>query len=181
MRKFGVVTCTLGDIAAEAPLPSEFRIFKAGLNDTSKGKVLFDAVAAQAVMASYAQHGVELMIDLNHDSLEELPAAMRSDASDARGWFALELRGGELWATNVRWTPDGEERLRSRKQRYISPAFTHDTLTNGQLRPLALINAALCAMPATHNATPLVATLDVKLRAADWLRKIKMQPKRAKR
>lgn len=133
-------------------LPTEFRIFAAGLNGASHDPALFDEEAARAVMADYAAHGVDLIVDLEHDSLAE--QAVRSDMRDARAYFKLELRNGELWAVDVRWTPDGERRLREKTQRYISPAFLRDEKTG---RVESLLNVGLVAMPATHGAPALVA------------------------
>jgi hypothetical protein len=136
----------------QTPLPREFRIFRAGKNETTKGTFVFDAEAARSVLAAYAREGVDMMIDLNHESLQ---GAARPDSGDARGWAKLELRpDGSLWAVNVRWTPDGERRLQDRTQRYISPAFEYDKDTG---RITRVLNAALVAMPATHGAAPLVA------------------------
>ena len=101
-------------------------------------------------MAAYQAQGVDLCLDLEHLSLGDLG---RADASDARGWFKLELRNGELWAVDCKWTPDGARRLSEKTQRYTSPAFLADE--NG--RVCELINVALVAMPATHQAAPLVA------------------------
>lgn len=155
------VICTAygADALPEEP-PTEFRIFKAGVNETSKGSVLFDAKAAADVMACYQREGVELMVDLNHESLE---AAARPDSPDARAWFKLELRGGELWAVDVRWTPDGERRLREKTQRYISPAFNMNKKTG---RVASVLNVALVAMPATFHAVPLVAASKVRFSPA---------------
>lgn len=128
----------------DAPsLPTEFRIFVAGVNESTNGPATFDAAAAERVMATYQKHGVRLMIDLEHKSLW-------GEDNDARGWFDLELRGGELWAVNVTWTPDGARRLQEGTQRYTSPAF--DDTENMSW----LINVALVAMPATLGAQPLV-------------------------
>ncbi len=140
--------------AADGALPAEFRIFKAGLNETTKGDLLFDAQAASDVMARYQREGVDLIVDLNHDSVEPAALAARADASDARGWFQLALRNGELWAVNVRWTPDGARRLSEKTQRYISPVSMYDAET---MRVCSLLNVAMCAMPATLGAVPLVA------------------------
>jgi len=137
-----------------AALPTEFRIFRAGINDTSQGPIVFDADAAKSVMAAFAAHGVDMMIDLAHDSVDEAARANRSDADDARGWCSLEVRDGELWAVGVSWTPDGARRLTERTQRYVSPVVFIDEETN---RAIKLFNIALCSMPATHNAAPLVA------------------------
>lgn len=131
--------------------PKKFLIFRKGLNPSSKGTFLFDEQAAQAVMSHYAQEGVELMIDLEHRSLKD---ESKNYDPDARGWCKLEVIKGELWATNVRWTPDGEARLSEQRQRYISPAFRVD---KGSGRVQAVLNLALVAMPATHGAQDLLA------------------------
>lgn len=151
MKLTGLVTLA---IAVGATPPAEFRIFRAGLNSSRKGPVLFDAVAARQVMSAYAQHGADLMIDLNHLSLDS--DSPNYDA-DARGWCRLAVRDGELWAVQVRWTVDGRARLISKRQRYISPAFRRDTKT---ARPLFLHNIAITATPATDHPEPLVAASD---------------------
>lgn len=114
--------------------------------------MIFDEKAAAAVMANVNNWGVRLMIDLEHDSLQE-GVAVRPDAKDARGWYSLEIRDGELWAVDVEWTPDGERRLRERTQRYISPALLADE--DGRLTEI--LNAALVAMPATFTPQDLLA------------------------
>lgn len=131
--------------------PTSFRLFKAGKNTTTKGTFIFDAEAAKAVMADFASRGVDLPIDVEHQSLDAAHAD--PTARDARGWFALEVRNGELWATKVRWAPDGEARLREKRQRYISPAFAVDAAG----RVLSITNAALVTMPATHDTPALIA------------------------
>jgi hypothetical protein len=130
--------------------PTEFRLFKAGVNETTKGDFLFDDAAAAAVMAAYRKHAVGLAIDLEHLSLD---ADRVNYDPDARGWADLEVRNGELWAVNVKWTPDGEQRLTEKRQRYVSPAFTTDN--DGRINEVW--NVAICAMPATHGAPALVA------------------------
>lgn len=136
-----------------AALPTEFRVFRAGLNDTTKGPLLFDDEAAALVMAAYVEHGVDVAIDLQHDAIDDRARAARSDAADARGWCRLEVRDGELWAIDVTWTPDGARRLRARTQRYISPVVFYDDAN----RVTEVFNLSLVSMPATHGAVPLVA------------------------
>lgn len=141
--------------ASEDSLPTEFRIFRRGKNDTDKGIFVFDDDSAKSVMEAYKRAGTDLMIDLNHQSLEASANPLsREDAGDARGWFSLAIRDGDLWAENVRWTDDGADRLRNKKQRYISPTFYSDD-SNG--RVLEVINAALTALPATYAPHELVA------------------------
>lgn len=134
-------------------LPSEFRLFVPGWNDTENGKFLFDSAAAESVMAAYQKWGVDLAIDLEHQMLDPLPSADPT-ARDARGWCRLELRSdGSLWAVGVRWTPDGAARLSEKRQRYVSPAFE----TDEQGRVTKIVNVAITAIPATHQTPALVA------------------------
>lgn len=144
------------ELGPDGELPTEFRIFKAGWNETTKGRFLFDAKSAALVMAAYERRGIDLMIDLEHQSLDPVTPP-EPTARDARGWMKLEIRNGELWATNVSWTPDGASRLAERRQRYVSPAFAADPKTN---RIQRVLNIAIVAMPATNDAAPLVAAAE---------------------
>jgi phage I-like protein len=148
----------LSDVSA---LPTEFLIFRAGENPSTKGSVWFDDVAAQRVMAAAKKWGNDYAIDLEHHSV--LSPAARPDAPDARGYFRLEMRAGDLWAVGVTWTDDGAERLKSRKQRYTSPAFDQvfdATLCGGRggHRVVELMNVGLVAQPATDHLQALVAS-----------------------
>jgi len=131
--------------------PTEFRIFKRGWNETAKGRLLFDDTAAKEIMKEFATRGRDYPIDLEHLSLDTESKAFDPDS---RGWFKLQLRNGELWAVDVRWTPDGDRRLREGTQRYISPFLVYDENTG---RVVSLFNVAICASPATYDTPALVA------------------------
>lgn len=143
------------DLGIGDKLPTEFRIFARGENTAtkigSKEVALFDDKAARDVMAEFAAHGVDVMLDLEHLSLN--PSAPNYDP-DARGWAKLELRDGELWAVGVKWTDDGAQRLLGKRQRFASPAFVKNAKTN---RVEAIVNIAITALPATDQAPALVA------------------------
>lgn len=141
------------NIGEDNELPTEFRLFAAGWNETEKGKFLFDSAAAQSVMTAYEAWGIGLVIDLEHQMLDQRPQPDPT-ARDARGAGRLELRNGELWAVDVKWTPDGVERLTQKRQRFISPAFEVDPKTK---RVTKVVNVAITALPATHNTPALVA------------------------
>lgn len=133
--------------------PTEFRIWSKGWVDTSKGRFLFDDAAAKAVMADYARHGNELPLDYAH----AMVAGASGDPAQtgrAAGWMRLELREGELWATEVRWTSAASAAIAAKEWRYFSPAFLHDPKTR---RIERLVNVALTNLPATYGMTPLVA------------------------
>lgn len=142
------------DVGADGALPSEFRLFVPGVNETMKGTFLFDSVAAESVMAAYRARANDLAIDLEHQMLDGAPSPDPT-AKDARGWCKLELRAdGSLWAVSVTWTADGAERLAGRRQRYVSPAFAVDEKTS---RVTSILNIAITAIPATHGTPALVA------------------------
>lgn len=90
------------------------------------------------------------MIDYEHLSLD---CESRNYDPRAVGWCKLDLRNGELYAVDIRWTPRGKQLLENREARYFSPTFTHDK--DG--RAVKLINIALTALPATDGLAPLIA------------------------
>lgn len=153
----------------QAP-PSEFRLFVPGWNQSEKGSFLFDETAAQSVMTSYQECGVDLPMDLEHQMLKPGTSADPT-ARDARGWFKLELRNGELWAVDVRWTSDGAARVTEKRQRYVSPAFEIDLDSN---RITKVFNVALVSMPATHQTPALIAaSLGVAMTVEEFLKVLK--------
>ena len=162
-------------------LPTEFVIFKPGDNPSTKGPAIWDDVAAASVMAFVRERGqVDFCIDLEHRSLDRAATSLTKDAADAMGWFNIELRGLELWAVNVRWTPEGAMRLREKKQRYTSPAFYWLNEENGRVGEV--INVGLVSMPATHDQSALVAasrtwpiTETTRERAKQILRRTKLR------
>lgn len=139
-------------LAGDDP-PSEFRIFAAGANETTKGTFTFDEAAAVSVMAEYARHGIDIPLDYDHAMLGTDRAMDPALAGRAAGWFALEVRNGELWATNVRWTEPAAEALRAKEWRFMSPAFQ----TDDSGRVTSLLNVAITNLPATRRLEPLMA------------------------
>lgn len=131
--------------------PSEFRIWTWGENDTLQGKVVLDRKAAEAVIANYVKHGVELSIDYEHQTFN---AEDNGKEAPAAGWFTPEIRDDGLWATNVHWTDKASAYLKSREYRYFSPSVELDSKTR---KPVRLMPMALTNWPATKNLEPLVA------------------------
>jgi phage I-like protein len=138
------------------PPPREFRIFRAGVNPTDKGLIVFNDAAAARVMSIYGERGNRVVIDLEHDSVNPEARARRNDAADAMGRCDFELRPGpELWAVNTDWTPEGVDRLCTRKsQDSISPVVFFDKETR---EITEIFNLALVSQPAMHSAPTLVA------------------------
>lgn len=140
-------------------LPRTFRIFKRGLNTSSKGNFNFDNKAASALMKSYASHQTDIAIDYNHAMVSTI------DPHDSRaaGWCELSITNGELWATNVRWTADAAKFLAAGEYKYISPTFNVDSSE----RPCEMINIALTNIPALDDLEPLIAASRGTIKMAD--------------
>jgi phage I-like protein len=139
-------------VPAEGPreVPLEFRIFRAGKNPSTKGTYTFDSKSAELVMKSYATRGVEPTMDYEHQALHDPP--IEAPAS-CRHWIP-QIRNGELWATECKWTEKAAARLLAGEYRYFSPAFAFEVDT---LRVVDVINVALTNLPALHGIDPLVA------------------------
>lgn len=134
--------------------PTEFRIFKAGENRTRKGVYLFEAKDAERVMQKCAEFGADYSIDYGHSMFSIFGSADPAEQNKAAGWFKAELRAGDLWATDVTWTPLAQEKLKAREYRYISPTFNRSE--DGHIEEL--LNVALTNIPATNGLRPLVAS-----------------------
>jgi phage I-like protein len=177
VRSLARLAQQLGSVEVEAdkPLPTRFRIFRAGPNPSDRGAepFIFDAKAAASVMTAYQAQGNRMMIDLMHGATDDEAIRLRSDAADAMCWFDLELLNGELWGINAEWTPEGDRRVRAKLQRYLSPAFLHDkSMRIVELANVALVSrAGLCqatdvaALRARHR-DPKTAALSAQLRSA---------------
>jgi phage I-like protein len=130
--------------------PKEFRIFPAGLVKTRKGEFMFDEPAAAALMAAYREHDVDLTVDYDHHTLY----TDRGVKAVSAGWFHLDLRNGELWATDVNWNPPAIEHFANGEYRYFSPLFDYE---RASLRITNLINNALTNTPAMDGIEALIA------------------------
>lgn len=140
--------------SADAALPSEFRIFPQGTIETTKGIFKFDGASANDVMSKAKDWGNDFPLDYGHSMVgfASMFASNPAEAGKAAGWFKPVVRGGDLWATSVRWTPTATAYLKNREYRYVSPAFRADD--EGRISELT--NVALTNLPATKRMNPLV-------------------------
>lgn len=134
--------------------PTEFRIFRVGVNESDFGPVLFDAISAALTMESRKDKGNPLYFDLNHGMLRPNPT--KEDAK-SYGEFDLDVRAGELWAVNCRWTEEGAALIAKREYNLFSPAFQWFDDEAGQRRPYEVINCALVNLAGLNDIRPLAA------------------------
>ena len=150
LRKFAL-NIAIDPAWADAP-PTEICLLKAGKTDTENGPYEFTDVSAKLVMNEFRRRGILYFADWHHASLDEHPMNPRL-ASAAACHYKLEVRNGDLYACEIKWTPDGLDDLKNKRVLYISPAF--DTNKRGEV--VSFRNFALTNDPATHNIDQLVA------------------------
>lgn len=138
------------EVSTRVP-PTEFRLFANGITPTTKGPIICSSEAALAVMQKMAASGRDkLPFDYGHAMLGFVQGY---DSARAAGWFKLAERAGELWATEIEWTPKALQAFADKEFRYFSPAIMLDT----ESRVITeCINCALTNIPATLNQAPLV-------------------------
>lgn len=159
------------ELDAAGKAPTEFCIFRAGNNTSEKGTYLFDELSQELVMGKYAQRGVPMMMDYEHQSMVTPPIEAPASARE----FVPEVRNGELWATKILWNDRALSYLENREYRLFSPAFSYQKLEDGRMRVTKLMNVALTNNPALHNIEPLMAASDKDDDMDEEMKKLKAQ------
>jgi hypothetical protein len=149
------------DSAADVPV----RVLVApwGEVKSTAGAFLVDERAAQTTIAAFRDHGTDLPIDYEHQTLGGSYSAP-DGLAPAAGWIkalklvtpqAAALDGIEpgLWA-DVSWTPDARTRLAAREYRYLSPVAL---VRRADRRLVALHSVALTNKPAIVGMKPVVS------------------------
>ena len=143
--------------------PTEFLGFRAGLNSTTKGLFLFDEKSAADVISIWNRRGLDLLSDYEHQSLQNPPVIAIASSKK----FDLEIRGGDLWVTNIRWTRRAWNYIKEGEYRYFSMAFNTEEAkieVDGEerdvLRVCRILNFALTNLPSANGIPALVAAKD---------------------
>lgn len=156
MSRQGIIA---NDLQGGSEPPKRIRVIPAGTSRRRSGETFVcNAEDAAAVLADFKRHGVELPIDVEHQTLGGQYASPDGKAP-AVGWMSnlewVEGKGEDedgVWA-DVSWNAEGEELLRSKKYRYLSNVVRYDVDTR---RVFALHSAALTNKPAIANVKALV-------------------------
>jgi phage I-like protein len=138
------------ELAGDGAPPREFKLLNNGVTRTSKGDLKCDESHATVCLSHemLPEDGL-LPLDYDHGMVSFMGGEKK-----AAGWFKLSNRNGELWATDVKYTPAAEKALRDREYRYFSPALYRDE--DGWVT--RMVNCALTCLPATIKQRPLVAS-----------------------
>jgi phage I-like protein len=138
--------------------PSRVLIAPWGQVTSANGMFVMDDEAAALVIKAFAEHGTDLPIDYEHQSLGGSYASPSGQAP-AAGWIRqLELVTADqsdkagLFG-EVQWTAGAEEKLAAREYRYLSPVVI---VRKRDRRVVALHSAALTNKPAIAGMQPIV-------------------------
>lgn len=132
--------------AADTAAPDRLPLIPAGPRVQGRdGRAwLFDALAAEAVLAEFAGNGAQLPIDWEHATQHRAPKGGKAPAA---AWItSLDVVDGQL-VGQVDWTPRGRDSIQSREYRYLSPVFDYDPESG---RILRLVSAGLVNKPNLH-------------------------------
>jgi phage I-like protein len=146
------LSLTAAEGAPQEP-PKEIRLFAKGINKSTKGDILFDDEAAKSVMEQWKERGSKrLPFDFQHKRLDDRAPV---DETKAAGWFTPEIRDGDLWATNIEWTPKVFQEIQHGEWGYYSPAGYCDKQTGRFVR---LVNCAITNLPSLTDIGVLTAS-----------------------
>lgn len=135
-RNRAALCFVLPDVPGGAVVPEWIELIPApGADGAVRGRDgrqwRFDAARVATAM------DIPLPLDINHASELIAPAGGEAPAA---GWIEqLEARAGALWG-RVAWTERGQQLVRNREYRYISPAFGHADGEVQRLTSAALVN-----------------------------------------
>ncbi len=147
-------------------LPSHILIVPFGDVASAAGSFLNDETAMQQIIQAFTDHGTELPIDYEHQTLGGSYSSPTGQAP-AAGWIrrlvavaskadaathALPHETPGLWA-EVSWTPNAQQQLRDKAYRYLSPVVL---VRKDDRRIAALHSVALTNKPAIVGMTPVV-------------------------
>lgn len=130
--------------------PEIIKILPLGHVVSTKGEFNVDAESYEAMKAKIRKHGVDLVVDYEHQTLDGVQAP-------AAGWLKeLFIADGYIQG-KVDWTLKAKQYLENREYRYISPVIT---VRKSDGKAVGLHSIALTNTPAIEGMTPLVNKSD---------------------
>ena len=131
--------------------PEIVKLLPLGHVSTKKGDFEVDEESFKAMKAQMQQHGVDIVIDYEHQTLKDIQAP-------AGGWIKeLVLQDGAI-AAKVEWTETARQYLKNKEYRYLSPVV----LVNKDNRATMLHSAALTNTPAIDGMFPIINSVGLE-------------------
>ena len=131
--------------------PEIVKLLPLGHVSTKKGDFEVDEESFKAMKAQMQQHGVDIVIDYEHQTLKDIQAP-------AGGWIKELMLQDEAIAAKVEWTDTARQYLKNKEYRYLSPVV----LVNKDNRATMLHSAALTNTPAIDGMFPIINSVGLE-------------------
>lgn len=115
---------------------------------------------AEQIVSMLKQRQVKLVIDYEHQTLHKEKNGQPAPAAATFSGADMEVRNGEIWATNVQWTQRARDLIACDEYLYISPVFFYE---RGTGRVLGIHSAGLTNTPNLEDAPELMAAANQHL------------------
>ncbi len=133
--------------------PSRVLLTPWGSVESTNGGFVVDEESARLALEAFDEHGTDLPIDYEHQTLGGAFASPSGQAP-AAGWIKrLHAEPGVGILAEIEWTPQAAEMLGSKQYRYLSPVAV---VRKGDRKLIAIHSAALTNKPAIVGMTPIV-------------------------
>ncbi len=163
---------TIGNkVAVPVEAPERILIVPWGDVKSTSGSFVIDDAAAASIIEVFAATGVDLPVDLEHQTVGG-EYSSPDGAAPAVGWItSLEPVPGEGIYAHVEWTERGAGFIHNKEYRYLSPTLLHPVGSKDVrgLHSVGLTNKpAIVGMKAIVNATPKGTSMNERLERAKW-------------
>ena len=134
-------------------VPTRILLTPWGAVESSNGSFVVDEESVAAAVRAFEEHGTDLPIDYEHQTLGGRYAAPNGQAP-AAGWIKrIAGEPGVGLVATIEWTESGAAMLAGRHYRYLSPVAI---IRRTDRRLLAIHSAALTNKPAIRHMAPIV-------------------------
>ena len=138
---------------ASEQIPGRVLLSPWGRIETTNGGFVVDEESATLVRRAFDQHGTDLPIDYEHQTLGGAYASPNGQAP-AAGWIkAIEAEPGVGLFARIEWTDPAREQLSAKQYRYLSPVAI---VRKADRKLVAIHSAALTNKPAIVGMEPIV-------------------------
>ena len=129
-----------------------------GSVESSNGSFVVDEESARLAVRAFEEHGTDLPIDYEHQTLGGAYSSPSGQAP-AAGWIKrVFAESGVGLLAEIEWTDQAKHRLAAKEYRYLSPVAI---IRKTDRKLVAIHSAALTNKPAIVGMTPIVNRADL--------------------
>jgi len=140
-------------VLAAAEVPGRILLAPWGGVESTNGSFVVDEESARLTVAAFEEHGTDLPIDYEHQTLGG-PYASPDGRAPAAGWIKRIFgEPGVGLLADIEWTEQGREMLAAKQYRYLSPVAI---IRKSDRKLVGIHSAALTNKPAIVGIAPIV-------------------------